>query len=152
MSWSGTTQRGEFAPFVGELRGGPRIGSAPVPISVGSEAVQLLEFAGSMFELRFAAEPFVSGDRPAAVVLYLPGCARESGSVLMELEKAGTRWEPQLTHLARESAAGTHTVGVVDDLCSPDRDLGYADLTRLAAEQGQQAVVCAKHSLPGARR
>ncbi len=130
----------EFAPFVGELRGGPRIGSAPVPISVGSEAVQLLEFDGSMFELRFAAEPFVAGDRPAAIVLYLPGCARESGSVLCELEKAGTRWEPGLRHLARELLQERTTVGVVDDLLSPDRDLGYADLTRLAAEQGQQAV------------
>jgi hypothetical protein len=57
---------------------------------------RLAEYDVSMFELRAVVEPFVCGDVPECVVLYLPGCERDRrGSVLMELEKAGERYEPQ---------------------------------------------------------
>jgi hypothetical protein len=127
-------ERGELAPFVDELRGGPRASSEPAPVSLGGSKVLLVECAGSMFELRAAAEPHVSGDSPDRVVLYLPGCARDRrASVLMELEKAGATWEPQLKQLARNLLLQKYTLGVADELLSLDRKVTYDDLARAAA-------------------
>jgi hypothetical protein len=94
--------RREFAPFVSEVRGGARMGNGAVPVSVGGLETRLAEYDGSMFELRAIAEPYTSGDTPDHVLIYLPGCERDRhGSVLMELEKAGECYEPQLKRLAR---------------------------------------------------
>ena len=83
--------RREFAPFVAELRGGPRTNDEAVPVTVGGITARLAEYDGSMFELRAVLEPFVCGDAPSGcLVVYLPGRERDRhGSVLMELEKAG---------------------------------------------------------------
>ena len=58
-------ERGEFQPFVDEVRGGPRAASEPGSgrPSAASSA-RLAEYAGSMFELRAVVEPHVSGDAP----------------------------------------------------------------------------------------
>ena len=94
-------ERGEFRPFVDEVRGGPRSTSEPVPLAIAGTKASLAEYAGSLFELRAVVEPLVSGDKPETVVIYVPGLAHDSkASVLMELEKAGTTWEPQLKQLA----------------------------------------------------
>ena len=85
-------ERREFAPFVAKCVVARGRATRPCPISVGGVSARLAEYAGSMFELRAVVEPFVSGDSPTAVVVYLPGCERDRrGSVLMELEKAGRR-------------------------------------------------------------
>src|SRR5688500_17052108 len=95
-------ERREFQPFVNELRGGSRSSTEPVAVSVAGANANLAEYAGSMFELRATVEPHVHGDAPSTIVVYLPGCARDRcASVLMELEKAGTTWEPQLKQLAK---------------------------------------------------
>ncbi len=71
---------------------GPR--ASPCPVPVGGVASRLAEYAGSLFELRAAVEPLVSGDAPDAVVLYVPGVTHDTkASVLMEPEKAGTTWK-----------------------------------------------------------
>src|SRR5262245_46447333 len=93
--------RGEFAPFIGEVRRGPRTSNGPMSVSVAGIPTRLAEYAGSMFELRAIVEPHVSGDTPESVLLYLPSCERDRrASVLMELEKAGECYEPQLKRLA----------------------------------------------------
>lgn len=62
-----------------------------MPVSIASVDAHLAEYAGSMFELRAAVESRVCGDTPESVLIYLPGCERDpQGSVLMELEKAGS--------------------------------------------------------------
>lgn len=127
-------ERGEFQPFVDEVRGGPRVSSEPAEVSVNGASVHLTEYAGSMFELRAVVEPYVSGDTPAAIVIYMPGCARDRrASVLMELEKAGTTWEPQLKQLARNVLLKKFTLGVVDEMLPYDRKVTYGDLTRAVA-------------------
>jgi hypothetical protein len=84
-------ERGEFAPFVKEIRGGSRPGPDPVVINIAALKIFVLEYAGSMFELRAFVEPHVCNDSPDTVLIYLPGCERDrNGSVLMELEKGGT--------------------------------------------------------------
>ncbi len=130
-------ERSELAQFIAELRGGPRSTSEPATVPLGGRSVRIAEHAGSMFELRAAVEPFVTGEKPEPVVLYLPGCARDrQASVLMELEKAGTTWEPQLRQLARNVLLQKFTLGVVDELLSADRKLTYDDLARAVAGDG----------------
>jgi len=81
------------------------------------------------------AEPFVSGDEPGeCVIVYLPGCERDRhGSVLMELEKAGECYEPQLKRLARNVLRQRYTDGVIDEMLAPDR-VSYEDLARASSD------------------
>lgn len=126
-------ERREFQPFVDEIRGAPRTANEPVAVAVGGTKAHLAEYAGSMFELRAVVEPHVSGDTPDAVVIYLPGVAHDAkGSVLMELEKAGRFWKPELGQLARNVLLQKFTLGVVDEMLKAERKLTYADLCRVA--------------------
>jgi hypothetical protein len=127
--------RREFAPFIGELRGGARTGDEAVPIAVAGLAARLTEFDGSMFELRAVVEPFVCEDAPSeCVMIYLPGCERDRhGSVLMELEKAGECYEPQLKRLARNVLRQRYTDGVIDEMLAPER-VSYEDLARASSD------------------
>lgn len=88
-----------------------------------------------MFELRAVAEPFVCSDAPAeCLIVYLPGCERDRhGSVLMELEKAGDCYEPQLRRLARNVLRQRYTDGVIDEMLAPER-VSYEDLARASSD------------------
>ncbi len=122
--------RREFAPFVGELRGASKTSNSAVPVTVAGIPTQLAEHGGSMFELRAIVEPYVSGDAPEHVVIYVPGCERDRhGSVLMELEKAGECYEPQLKRLARNVLRQRYTDGVIDEILAPER-VAYEDIAR----------------------
>lgn len=126
--------RGEFVPFIAEVRGGPRSSSEPTPVSIAGVATRLAEYAGSMFELRAVVEPRVSGDTPESVVIYMPGCERDRrASVLMELEKAGECYEPQLKRLARNVLRQRYTDGVIDEMLAPER-VTYEDLARASSD------------------
>jgi hypothetical protein len=127
--------RREFSPFIAELRGSARTGDEAVPVDVGGLAARLTEFDGSMFELRAVVEPFVCGDVPSeCVIVYLPGCERDRhGSVLMELEKAGECYEPQLKRLARNVLRQRYTDGVIDEMLAPER-VSYDDLARASSD------------------
>jgi hypothetical protein len=126
--------RREFVPFISELRGDGWINNNAAPVNIGGTSVFLAEYTGSMFELRVAVEPFVCGDEPEAVLLYLPGCERDRhGSVLMELEKAGECYEPQLKRLARNVLRQRYTDGVIDEILAPDQVL-YEDLARAGSD------------------
>lgn len=127
-------ERSEFQPFVDEARGGPRGVRQPVSVSVGGTTARLAEYVGSMFELRAVVEPHVSGDSPAPLVIYMPGCVRDRhASVLMEVEKAGTTWEPQLKQLARNILLQKYTFGIVDEILRADRNVSYHDVARVLA-------------------
>lgn len=127
-------ERGEFLPFIVELRGGPRSGTEPVQLSVAGVRAHLSEYAGSMFELRAAVESRVSGDTPDSIVIYLPGCERDRhASLLMELEKAGECYEPQLKRLARNVLRQRYTDGVIDEMLASER-VTYEDLARASSD------------------
>jgi hypothetical protein len=124
--------RKEFASFVAEVRGAPK--GAVSLISMGGLTVHLAEYENSFFELRALIEPHVSGDVPANVVIYIPGCERDRrGSVLMEIEKAGECYEPQLKRIARNVLRQRYTDGVIDEMLAPER-ISYEDLARAAAD------------------
>lgn len=126
--------RREFAPFIAELRGAQMASGSISPVAVAGVSAQLGEHEGSFFELRALVEPHVSGDSPPNVVLYIPGCERDRrSSVLMEIEKAGECYEPQLKRLARNVLRQRYTDGVIDEMLAPDR-VTYEDLARAAAD------------------
>jgi hypothetical protein len=126
--------RREFAPFVAELRGDGWINGGPAPVTIGGATALLAEYDGSMFELRAVVESFVSGDVPDTVLIYLPGCERDRhGSVLMELEKAGECYEPQLKRLARNVLRQRYTDGVIDEILVPDR-VSYEDIAHALSD------------------
>ena len=127
--------RREFAPFIAELRGGARTSDEAVPVTVGALPARLTEYDGSMFELRAVVEPFVCGDAPSEnVIIYLLDCVRNRhGSVLMELEKAGDCYEPQLKRLARNVLRQRYTDGVIDEMLAAER-VSYEDLARASSE------------------
>jgi len=128
--------RRELTPFIDEIRGATRTSSSPAPVKVGDVAALLAEYDGSMFELRAAVEPHVADDEPKNMVLYMPGCERDHrGSVLMELEKAGTTWEPQLKTLAKHVLLQKYTLGVVDEMLPFERQVTYEDLARVASDK-----------------
>ena len=117
----------EFEPFLNELGAVTSTGLSEVEID-GVE-VQVASFDGSIFGVRATVEPLVEGDEPAHLVLYLRGLERSKDSPLMELELAGTWWEPQLRQLARNALQQRFTAGVIDELL--DRDsLEYDDIAR----------------------
>ena len=145
-------QRGEFTAFMHEVRGGPPTGAEPVPVSIDGLDARVVEYAGSIFELRAAVEPYVNGETPDVIVIYLPGCARDaSGSVLMELEEAGARWNPVLVQLARNLLLKRYTLGVVDQMLAADRKLAYEDLARMAEGDGPEPPSILKTIFHGAR-
>lgn len=124
-------ERGEFRPFVDELRGGPRVTSESAPVVVAGTKARFAEYTGSLFELRAVVEPLVSGDKPDALVVYIPGLAYDAkASVLMELEKAGITWKPALKQLAKNVLLQKYTLGVVDEMLPFDRKVSYDDLAR----------------------
>ena len=128
--------RAEFVPFVDELRGAPANGAAITPVIIGSGPASLTQFAGSMFEIRAVVEPLVSREVPDRVVVYLPGCEPDAiGSVLMEIEKAGVRWELQLKRVARDVLRKRYTDGVIDGLLAPE-GVTYADLAIASSDTG----------------
>jgi PglZ domain len=126
--------RREFSPFIAEVRGNARTSHEAVPVTIGAQATRLAEYDGSMFELRAIVEPFVCGDAPESVLIYLPACERDRrGSVLMELEKAGECYEPQLKRLARNVLRQRYTDGVIDEMLAPER-VSYEDLARASSD------------------
>lgn len=129
--------RSEFAPFVDEVRAGAR-GEGVPEVRVRSETARLAAFTGSFFALRSAVEPFVADDEPSPVLVYVPGMSRDrEGSLLMELEKAGECYEPQLKRLARNVLREQYTDGVIDKLLASERVV-YEDLARAAAAEGTE--------------
>ena len=137
--------RREFLPFIDELAGGSAHGASPVPVRLGTTDAHLAFDTGSLLEVRMAVEALVGGDDPAHLVIYLPGRKRDhDGSLLMELEAAGTTYEPQLKRHARAlmEAAGKYVAGDIDRLLNrtaPDGTEGtvtYADVMRFLEADG----------------
>ena len=122
--------RREFEPFLVELKVIP--GSRLAEAEIDGLQVHVALYDNSMYALRAAVEPLVEGDEPARLVLYIRGLERSKDSPLMELELAGTRWEPQFKQLARNALQQHFTAGVIDELLNRD-SLEYIDIVRAVA-------------------
>lgn len=128
--------REEFGNFVDELTGNAAT-APPMEIDVAGVTTSVVIDDGSRYSTRFRVEPLIAIDEPGYVLVYLPEVKRShDGSVLMELEAAGTSWEPQLRHLARNALRQRFTDGVIDELLGRDSTT-YADIAAaLDADRG----------------
>jgi hypothetical protein len=98
---------------------------------------------GSFFALRNAVEPIANLDKPDPLIVYLPAVERDrQASVLMELEKSGTPYEPQLKRLALNVLRKRFTDGQIDEMLRP-ASVGYDDIVSFLhqGEEGTSASV-----------
>ncbi len=112
-------------------------------VRIDSVETHLLRFEGSYFALKAKAEPIMSLDQVEPLLVYLPGQERDrQGSVLMELEKAGTTYEPQLRRLARNVLRRKFTDGDIDEMLAAE-NLTYHDVAALMDQDsaGRGSVV-----------
>ena len=112
-------------------------------VVVQGRDVHLAQYHGSFFELRNAVEPIAGLERPDRLIVYLPGVERDrKSSVLMELEKSGMPYEPQLRRLARRVLQRRFNDGQIDEMLRPD-NVGYDDIVSFLhqSEQGISASV-----------
>lgn len=140
--------RSEFTPFFDrelEAQAGD-----PLPrVTIGTRTAFLARHEGSLFGLRGLVEPVVSADKPEPVILYLPGVARDRvGSVLMELERAGTCYEPQLKRLALNVLRQQFTDGQIDEMLRP-ASVTYDDCVAFLGQGGAGQVASVLHTLFG---
>ena len=127
--------RSEFEPFVSELGGDSSV-TVFSKSSVGGMTATLAIHDGSLYSLRSRVEPLVGRGRTAGGRSVSAGRSRDpDGSVLMELELAGWRWEPQLRQLARNALRQRYTDGVIDELLGRER-VTYEDLVAASAAEG----------------
>jgi hypothetical protein len=129
-------KREELRPFFDELADGARFDGTLMPVMVGQRKAKLYVFDGSFLKTRFAIEGITSGDQPEEIVIYIPSLERDAkGSLLMELEKAGTHYsQPALKQFARLVLRKRYTDVAIDDMLKSD-SLTYADLARMAQDE-----------------
>ena len=140
--------RTEFEPFVAELLHGAG-GNDPVVVDVAGTSATVVVAEGSLYAARLRIEPVVGTDDPTPTVLYVPGVKRSHhGSVLMELETAGTRWEPQLRQLARIALRQRFTDGVIDELLARESTT-YSDIATALETDGHAPPSVLKSLLQG---
>jgi hypothetical protein len=136
--------RSAFAPFFdNELpRVGPRHNGLE-RVLIGERRVLFARYDDSFFGLRAAVEPVVAKDEPDFLILYLPGV--EPGgetSVLMELEKGGLPYKPQLRRLARDALRPFYTESDIDAMVKSEA-LTYDDVVGCLeqAASGEKASI-----------
>jgi hypothetical protein len=123
----------EFVPFLEEVRGATERHNGLHAVNLGGVNAWLAEYAGSFFEVRDTVEHLVKEDVPVPVLVYVGGEESDpKGSVLMELEKAGERYQRELRRFARDVLRKHYTEGVIDEL-TPE-GAKYEDLSRACSE------------------
>jgi PglZ domain-containing protein len=135
--------RKEFQPFVDELLAGGEGSNPIVSVAMREMAVSLARFNGSFIRLRAEVEPLVAVDRPEPLLIYLAGVERDhEGSLLMEIECAGARYEPQLKRHARNVLRHKYSDGQIDQMLERP-GLTYSDIVRYLkqTEDGEQASI-----------
>lgn len=140
--------RSEFKPFFDrELEA--QAGGVLPRVTIEGRLVYLARYDGSFFGLRAAVEPIVAADKPEPLILYLPGVARDSeGSVLMELEKGGICYEPQLRRLALNVLRKRFTDGQIDEMLRP-ASVTYDDIIAFLEQGGGGQIASVLHTLFG---
>ena len=127
--------RNEFGPFLDELEiVGTGLGDLPRTL-VHDTLAHMSRYKGSFFAMKASIEAVVSADMPEPILVYVSGVERDrQGSVLMDLECAGTRYEPQLRRIARTLMRAQYTDGDIDEMLASE-SLTYADVVGFLGQQ-----------------
>jgi hypothetical protein len=130
--------RHEFMPFFSkEIKQEKTKQIGLSKINIQDKAVFLIQYDGSFFEIRNSVESIVSQDVPDPLIIYIPGLERDrQTSVLMELEKGGMPYEPQLKRLALNLLRKHFSDGQIDDMLRSE-SVGYNDVVSLI-KQGEE--------------
>jgi hypothetical protein len=128
-------KREELRPFFSELGGSAYVDGTLISVTIGKQYAQLYVFDGSFLKARFTVEEVTNGDQPEQLVIYVPSLDRDAkGSLLMEMEKAGTFYsQPALKQFARLVLRKRYTDVAIDEMLKSD-SLTYADLARMAQD------------------
>ena len=131
--------RREFEPFFNRELQETGTGYDGLPrVFVKERLTFVARHEGSSFALRNAVEPIGGLDKPEPLIVYLPGIPRDrQTSVLMELEKSGTTYEPQLKRLALNVLRRCFTDGQIDEILAP-ASVGYDDIVSFL-HQGKES-------------
>ncbi|MFO7695730.1 MAG: PglZ domain-containing protein [Anaerolineae bacterium] len=145
--------RSEFLPFFDrEL---PEVGKGRDDLRrvfVGDRLTFVARYSGSFFGLRVAVEPIAALDKPAPLVIYLPGVTRDrQASVLMELEKGGACYEPQLKRLALNVLRKMFTDCQIDEMLRP-ATVTYDDIVSFLAQAGDRENASVLRTLFGGEK
>jgi hypothetical protein len=144
--------RSEFLPFFNDELEVVGLSGCGLPrVSIQERLTYLARYEGSLLALRDAVEPIAGLAKPEPLLLYLPGVERDRQmSVLMELDKGGTTYEPQLRRLARHVLLKQFSDGQIDAMLRPQ--ITYADIVALLDQQQEGAPVSMLRSLIGESR
>jgi len=105
------------------------------------------QYQGSYFGLRHAVEPIADLDKPDPLIVYLPGVERDrQTSVLMELEKGGAAYEPQLRKHARLVLRKRFTDGQIDEMLKP-ASIRYDDVVSFISQGDQRQTASILHTV-----
>ena len=129
--------RREFEPFFDDELKDEDAGNGAVPrVRVKERLTFMARYRGSFFALRHEVEHIAGVDSPEPLILYLPGVERNrKGSILMELEKGGRTYEPQLKRLAAIVLRRHFTQGRVDKMLAPTK-VSYTDIAAFLQQGG----------------
>ncbi|WP_160115935.1 PglZ domain-containing protein [Candidatus Halocynthiibacter alkanivorans] len=130
--------RSEFEPFIKELKVVGAGVSGVQRVCIGETLTHMAQFDGSFFALKASIEPLISADKPEALLIYVPGRVRDlSGSVLMEVERAGQVYGDAPSHalksIAQRLLREEYTDGNIDEMLRPD-SLNYEDVVRFLGQ------------------
>jgi len=145
--------RSEFSPFLDEFEVvSTGLGELP-RICMGDTLTHIARFEGSFFSLKSAIEPVVGADKPEALLVYVPGQARDrAGSILMEVERAGQVYGDAPSHalksMARRLLRTQYTDGDIDEMLRPD-SLSYNDVVGFLGQGGSGSGSLVKLVLNG---
>ena len=141
--------RSEFLAFFNDELEVVGLSGCGLPrVSIQERLIYLARFEGSLLALRDAVEPIAGLAKPEPLLLYLPGVERDRQmSVLMELDKAGTTYEPQLRRLARHVLLKQFTDGQIDAMLRPQ--ISYADIVALLQQSQDGAPSSVLRSMFG---
>jgi hypothetical protein len=141
--------RSEFLAFFNDELEVVGLSGCGLPrVSIQERLTYLARFEGSLLALRDAVEPIAGLAKPEPLLLYLPGVERDRQmSVLMELDKAGTTYEPQLRRLARHVLLKQFTDGQIDAMLRPQ--ISYPDIVALLQQSQDGAPSSVLRSLFG---
>ncbi|MCG8407732.1 MAG: PglZ domain-containing protein [Phycisphaerales bacterium] len=128
----------DFRSFIRELHGGSDpMGCMLESVKIGEVDASLCVFQGSYFEVKFVVEPHVCVDMPDPLLIYVPAAKLpRSDSLLLELEKAGDSYEPQLKRLARNVLRERYSDGQIDKMLEGERS--YDDIAEFLKSDSPQ--------------
>ncbi len=129
--------RREFEPFFDRELEEVGTGYEGLPrVFIKDRLTFIARSKGSFFALRAAVEPIAELETPEPLIVYVSGSDRDRhGSVLMELEKGGACYEPQVKRLARNVLRKSFTDAQIDEMLKPT-GVGYNDVVSFLKQVG----------------